>query len=162
MRAAYPGGRSAGYAGRVRLPTPMVAVLLVALAPAARAGAPAEPADRLPTPRPEPCVAFTADPEEGEMAAPEGLDYEVVTAALGKVLPTALHCARPPGVARLRMTFELVVGCDGRVSTLECTRSDGAPEAYVACVSAVIRKADFPGHDLPDGMPITYPVNVAW
>lgn len=141
---------------------PLAAVLLAVLAPSARAGAPATPADRLPTPRPEPCVVFTADPAEGDMAAPEGLDYEAVTAALKKVLPTALYCPRPPDVARLRMTFELVVGCDGRVSQLECTRSDGAPDAYVACVSAVIQKADFPAHDLPDGMPVTYPVNVAW
>ena len=137
-------------------------VVLVVVGTPARAGAPTRPADRLPTPRPEPCVQFTADPAEGEFAAPAGLEYEVVTAALNKVLPTALHCPRPAGVARLRLTFELVVGCDGRVASVECTRSDGAPDDYVACVGDVIGKADFPGHDLPDGMEVTYPVNVAW
>jgi hypothetical protein len=130
----------------------------------AAAGAPAAraPADRLPTPRAEPCLHFTADPAEGEYAAPAGLDYDAVTKALSGVLPTALYCPRPAGATALRLTFELVVGCDGRVSTVSCSRTDRAPPDYVACVEAVLKKADFPAHDLPDGMEITYPVNVAW
>ena len=129
----------------------------------ASAGGPAKaPADRLPTPRPEACLVFTADPAEGEYAAPEGLDYDAVTAALNKVLPTALYCPRPNGITSLRLTFELIVGCDGRVKSSECSRDDGAPADYIACVASVIQKADFPAHDLPDGMTVTYPVNVGW
>lgn len=127
--------------------------------PLANAGA---PADRLPSPKAEPCVVFTADPAEGEYAAPEGLAYETVTASLNKVLPTALHCPRPANLSRVRLNFEMVIGCDGRVKTIECSRDDGAPADYVSCVSAVVAKADFPAHDLPDGMELTYPVNVSW
>lgn len=107
-------------------------------------------------------MVFTADPAEGEFAAPAGLDYDSVTVGLNRVLPTALYCPRPAGVARLRMTFELTIACDGRVSRVDCARDDGAPADYVACVSSVIAKADFPAHDLPDGMAVTYPVNVSW
>ena len=38
----------------------------------------------------------------------------------------------------------------------------GAPRGYVECVSHVIAKADFPAHDMEDGMPVTYPVDVRW
>lgn len=100
--------------------------------------------------------------DEAAYAAPEGLAYETVTASLNKVLPTALHCPRPANLSRVRLNFEMVIGCDGRVKTIECSRDDGAPADYVSCVSAVVAKADFPAHDLPDGMELTYPVNVSW
>ncbi len=140
-------------------------VLCAALAGAAgsqAALAEGTPADRLPTPRPEPCIEFDADPAEGEYAAPEGLSYEQVTLALDSAIQTALYCKRPPEVSQLHLTYELMVGCDGVVSSIEASDDGGAPETYVACVSAVIAKADFPAHDLPDGMQVTYPVNVAW
>ena len=122
------------------------------------------PADRLPAPRPEPCIPFDleADVEEGEMLTPTGLSYEQVTLALSSVIQTALYCQQPSGFDKLHLTFELLVGCDGRVAQLEATEDDGAPADYIACVSAVIAKADLPAHDVADGFPITYPVNVAW
>jgi len=143
----------------VAVPSPVSLVPALWLVPAVLA---AGPADKLPTPRPEPCVPFTADPDEGEFAAPEGLGYDQVRTALNGVIQHALGCTRPPGVAALHLTFELVVGCDGVVKKVEVSDADVAPPAYLECVSAVIAKADFPAHDLPDGMPVTYPVNVAW
>ncbi len=120
------------------------------------------PADRLPTPRPEPCIELTGDPEDGEMIASAGLSYDQVAVALKAVIQTALYCPRPDGMDAVHLTFELLVGCDGVVSSIE-TEDDGeAPAEYVSCVSAVVEKADFPAHDMPDGMPVTYPVNVAW
>ena len=120
------------------------------------------PAERLPSPRPEVCVHFDADPEEGEMASAEGLSYTQVRAALGGVIQTALYCPQPEGMAEVHLTFELLVGCDGLVATIEALDDGGAPEDYVSCIGAVIQKADFPAHDMPDGMPVTYPVDVAW
>ena len=140
-----------------RLLVPAVVALGFLSAPA-----PAAPADNLPQPRPEPCVPFDADPAEGEVAQPMGISYEAVRLALGGVIQHALYCGQPEGFASVHMTFELVVGCDGVVSMIEAAEAGGAPEGYVKCVSDVIAKADFPGHDLPDGMPITYPVDVAW
>ena len=122
----------------------------------------ATPADRLPSPRPEPCVVLDGDPDEGEVLGSAGLSYEQVTGPLNTVIQTALYCPRPEGMTELHLTFELLIGCDGVVSRLEVVEDDGAPEPYVSCVSAVIEKADFPAHDMPDGMPVTYPVNVSW
>jgi len=122
----------------------------------------AAPADKLPSPRPEPCIAFDADPEEGGIAAPEGLSYQEVSLALNGVIQTALHCTQPAEVSELHLTFDLLVGCDGVVTNIDTIDDDGAPAAYISCVSDVIAKADFPAHDMENGMPITYPVNVAW
>jgi hypothetical protein len=120
------------------------------------------PADRLPDPRPEPCLDVVGDPDEGEVIGSVGLSYEQVTGALNAVIQTALHCPQPDGHAALNLTFQLNVGCDGTVSAIETVDDDGAPEPYLDCVSAVIQKADFDAHDMPDGMTVTYPVNVAW
>jgi hypothetical protein len=122
----------------------------------------AYPADDLRRPRSEACIPFDPDPEEGEMIAPEGLNYNQVTLALNKVIQHALYCEQPDGYDALNLTFELTVGCNGIVSEIIAVDDDGAPEDYVTCVSDVIRKADFPAHDMENGMPVTYPVNVAW
>ena len=122
----------------------------------------AAPADRLPAPRPEPCLTIDGDPEEGGMVASAGLSYDEVTVALQGVIQTALYCKQPNGVSELHLSFDLLVGCDGVVASIETVDDGGAPADYVTCVSDVIAKADFPGHDMPTGMPVTYPVNVAW
>jgi hypothetical protein len=124
------------------------------------------PADRLPTPKPERCKAppMTVD-EDGDgpsYGGSEGLSYEQVVPVLQKTVQTALYCARPEGREALHLTFQITVGCDGVVSGIEATDDDDAPEAYLTCVMDVLRKADFPAHDMPAGMPITYPVDVSW
>lgn len=139
-------------------------LLLLSLAlPLAQAGA---PADRLPTPRPERCKApplSVADDADGPtFGGSEGLSYEQVVPVLQKTVQTALHCTRPEGRAALHLTFQLTVGCDGIISEIAPTDDDDAPEAYLGCVMDVLKKADFPAHDMPDGMPITYPVDVSW
>lgn len=134
---------------------PRLALLVVAVALV-------EPADRLPDPRPEPCIPFDPDPEEGVAIGTEGLSYGQVKEALNGVIQTALYCQRPAGFSEVHMTFELTVGCDGVISQLEVSDAGGAPESYVQCVANVVRKADFPAHDVADGMPVTYPVDVNW
>ena len=135
-------------------------LLLGLLAPSpTRAGA---PADALPTPRPERCIPFDADPAEGEMIAPSGLGYDEVRAALNGVIQHALGCRKPATMTEVHLTFELVVACTGVVSRVTVSDDGGAPADYVACVSAVVAKADFPAHDMADGFPITYPVDVRW
>ena len=137
----------------------MVPMLLVSIWHVAWAGS---AADRVPTPRPEPCIVFAADPCEGEVAQAAGLGYAEVRLALNGVIQHALYCERPEGQSEVHLTFELVVGRDGLVSSIETSDDGGAPDAYVSCVSSVIEKADFPAHDMPDGMPVTYPVDVSW
>ncbi|MCB9662865.1 MAG: hypothetical protein H6732_02040 [Alphaproteobacteria bacterium] len=140
----------------------MLATALVATLPAPLARADGTPADRMPTPRAERCVGFVSAVDEGEAAAPMGLHYEEVKPALHAAIQFAAYCPRPAGVSRLHLTFELMVGCDGLVSEIEVSDDGGAPATYVTCVREVLQKADFPAHDMRDGFPITYPVNVAW
>lgn len=139
----------------------MTRLLLVVLL-SATAQAQQAPADRVPTPQPERCIPFLGEVAEGEMAAPEGLDYLQVKTALNGVIQAALYCPRPEGFAEVHLTYELKVGCDGIVSEIEATDDGGAPKPYVDCVASVIKKADFDAHDMENGMPVTYPVDVAW
>ncbi|MCB9779833.1 MAG: hypothetical protein H6742_14805 [Alphaproteobacteria bacterium] len=139
---------------------PSLVLLLPLLARAAGTPAAGSPADTLPDPRPEPCPVF--DPEWSGHETPEGLSYEQVRTALDGVIQTALACGRPPGRASLGLTYELMVGCDGVVQSVECTDTDDAPADYVSCVAEVLKKADFDAHEQADGMPVTYPVNVSW
>ena len=134
--------------------------VLAFLASASTAGA--SPADQIPTPRPEPCIQLNTEPEEGEIITASGLSYGQVRAALSAVIQTALYCEKPERMSEVHLTFELVVGCDGVVSSIEPMDMGGAPETYVHCVQAVIAKADFDAHDMPDGQDVTYPVDVAW
>lgn len=122
----------------------------------------AAPADKIASPRPERCVPFDPDPEEGEMIAPAGLGYAEVKSALNGVIQHALYCKRPEGMSSVHLTFDLMVGCDGVVATIETVDDGAAPADYVSCVSDVVAKADFPAHDRADGMMVTYPVNVNW
>ena len=122
----------------------------------------AGPADGLPTPAAERCVPFVAEPSEDGMTTPAGLDYVQVRGALNGVIQHALGCAQPAGRSAVHLTYDLVVGCDGVVASVVATDTGGAPADYVACVAAVIRKADFPAHDLAEGQLVTYPVDVAW
>ena len=96
------------------------------------------------------------------MVAPNGLGYSEVKSSLNGVIQHALYCKRPPSMASVHLTFDLVVGCNGIVSSIETIDDGGAPQDYVSCVSDVIEKADFPAHDMADGMLVTYPVNVNW
>lgn len=138
--------------------TRLLTVLLLASASHAQA-----PADRVPTPEPERCIPFLTEIAEDEgMAAPEGLDYLQVKSALNGVIQSALYCPRPEGMSEVHLTFELKVGCNGIVDTIEASDDGGAPADYVACVASVIKKADFDAHDMESGMPVTYPVDVAW
>ena len=121
------------------------------------------PADAIPTPVAERCIPFLPDlSSDDEVATPTGLGYPEVRAALGAVIQHALGCARPEGMSEVHLTFELTVGCDGLVSKVVTVEAGGAPEPYVACVAAVIGKADFPAHDQEDGQLVTYPVDVSW
>ena len=124
----------------------------------------AAPADRLPTPKPERCLFFDpeADVEEGAMVSPAGLSYAQVKKALNGIIQTALYCGQPANLSQVHLTFELTVGCDGVISEMETSDDGGAPAEYVSCVSDVIKKADFPAHDMEGGMPVTYPVDVSW
>jgi len=128
-------------------------------APATPSGAGAQ---GLSAPTPEPCVPFTGDPGDEGMVAPEGLTVAQARVALDGVLQHALSCTPDPGMDRVDLVFELIVGCDGVVDRVAVRDAGTASSRYASCVADVLGYADFPAHDLPDGDTITYPVTVAW
>lgn len=109
-------------------------------------------------PQPEPCVPFNPELGDEGMAAPEGLDRATVKRGLDAVLPLAQGCPFPTG--RTRIVFELVIGCDGLVRSLEVSDPDGASKETIDCAKDALRLADFPAHDMADGMPVTYPLTI--
>lgn len=146
---------------RLSLSRPRVFTMVLGLGLAVVAWA--DPADRVPAPRPERCIPFDSEPsDDHSIVMAEGLSYAEVKTSLNDVIQAALYCGQPTGFSEVHLTFELLVGCDGLVSTIEAVDTGGAPEDYVTCVTSVIEKADFPAHQLEDGMVVTYPVNVAW
>jgi len=113
-------------------------------------------------PRPEACITMGGEPEEGEYLMSAGLDEVQIRAAMDPVLPHALKCKRDEGVDMLRLRFGVNVGCNGVVDNVWVDDDDGASESYVECIAEVLRYADFPAHDMPDGMEFEYPVSVSW
>jgi hypothetical protein len=136
---------------------PVEVVPVAVKKPKAKKRAPVASTSGLTMPTPEACIAFDADPGDEGMVAPGGLDRPVVKAALDKVLSHALSCGTE---GNYRIVFELVIGCDGVMKTVQVSDDDGADGDVTACIGDVLRHADFPGHDMPDGMSLTYPVSV--
>ena len=115
------------------------------------------PADDIPKPKPERCTYLA-----GSDDTPVGLSQIQVHKALNSVIQHALYCEQPKGMKAVNIAFEINIECRGLVDEITVIDDGGAPASYVTCVQEVIEKADFPGHDMEDGMMIAYPVNVSW
>jgi len=115
------------------------------------------PSTGLNMPQPEPCIPFDADPGDEGMVAPGGLDRGQVKQALDAVLGHALACGTE---GSYEPVFELLIGCDGVMRSVMLTDGGGADPAITDCIAKVLRHADFPPHDMADGMTVPYPVRV--
>jgi hypothetical protein len=113
-------------------------------------------------PRPESCMTIEGDPDEGEFVLADGLNEMQIRRALDPILPHALKCKPDEGVDMVRLRFGINVGCNGVVDNVWVDDDDGQSASYVECVSSVLAYADFPAHDMPDGMDFEYPVTVSW
>ena len=104
-------------------------------------------------PQPEACIPFDPDLGDQDIVAPDGLSVDAIRVALDRVLPQALErCDGPPGDFAYRYTVS--VGCDGVVDSVS-----GGGDELGACIADVLRYADFPAHDIADGMSFDYPVS---
>lgn len=114
-----------------------------------------------PLPKPQPCLPppDPADLEEGQAAASLGLTAAQAANATQQVLPHTVHCvpdgdSPPPGT----LMVQLQVGCDGRVKRATATTDPGWPTEVRDCVIALLERAPFPAHALPDGDQVLQPV----
>ena len=111
-------------------------------------------------PRPETCLEMTGDPGEGDMVASAGLSLTEVQAGLNAIIGEALRCEADAGSSEADLVFEILVGCNGLVDKVTLNDRGDASKRYANCVGEVLGYADFPPHDMPDGMRFTYPVTV--
>jgi hypothetical protein len=125
---------------------------------------PSEPEEtgwrKLVRPAQEDCLAVGSQDEDLDFMASEGISEEVVRQVMDEIVQEALRCTPDEGIEDLSLEFSIRVGCSGVVDRVEATRSGGASQSYVDCVADVLGYADFPGHDMPDGMEFRYPVTV--
>lgn len=111
-----------------------------------------------PAPRPERCLAGPSpDAALGEEAvlAAQGLSQGQVRAALDPLLPYLAPCAG--GLAGSLLT-RLEVGCDGLVREVRILDEGPFGGEAIRCVVEVLRRGDFPAHDMPDGVSLDYPI----
>ncbi len=129
-------------------------------APKQKAPPPKSKWKSLKKPKPETCLEMKGDPGEGDMVASAGLPMNEVQAGLHGVIGEALRCEADPGSTRADLVFEILVGCDGVVDKVTLNDRGASSKRYADCVREVLGFADFPPHDMPDGMRFSYPVTV--
>lgn len=99
------------------------------------------------------------DDEDGVgMAASQGLSHLQVTKAMNQFLPKLERCVPAEGGTGT-VTFEITVGCTGRVAEARTVGNSGLPSELVSCVQQTLRYAAFPAHDMPDGFTFSYPMS---
>ncbi len=115
-------------------------------------------------PRPKACLtAATVEGLEGEeMAAfrvEQGLDSAQINAAFQPYLTFLNGCRPDDGEDHSgHATFELHVGCDGRVDAVEVADDSLYEPAMMACLIDRLRYVEFPAHDDADGVFFEYPL----
>ena len=111
-------------------------------------------------PAPEDCLGVGSQEEDADFIASQGLSRAVVKQVMDAIVEEALRCTPDEGAEELSLEFSVLVACNGVVDEVEATRKGGASDRYIDCVADVLGYADFPGHDMPNGMEFQYPVSV--
>ena len=110
-------------------------------------------------PRPKPCLEIGGDPGEHGIITAAGLTRDQLLPPLQAVAPGVLACSYPD-VRLYRPIFVINVGCNGVISDLGANDPDGLGPETLSCIEAVLRTAEFPAHDMPDGMDFRYPMRI--
>jgi 2-polyprenyl-6-methoxyphenol hydroxylase-like FAD-dependent oxidoreductase len=93
--------------------------------------------------------------DEG-FATSQGLSSGDIDAALSAILGHVVTCGSNAKSGSYRVSTSLVVGCDGRVSDVAVVVGGGLPMGASACIEATLMHAEFPAHDLPEGLDFDY------
>jgi LysM repeat protein len=111
-------------------------------APTADAGPTPWPALR--RPKGKPCLSDDTVAGEG-MARSVGLEPDQITAGVRAFQGQTLRCAVGKDVVGT-VWLDLVVGCDGRVTTSAVSQHDTGDDAFAACVADAFGYASFDAH----------------
>ena len=112
---------------------------------------------------PKPCLAgpTLAEAEDGSepaFAASQGLTEAEISAAMNAFLPTLSTCLPTGEPVTGVLLLDMTVACTGVVASVAVADDGDLPAGLISCVTADLRAAPFPAHDLPDGMTFRYPM----
>ncbi len=111
----------------------------------------------------EPCIESDVDAASATMADDEvvsgkGLTVGQISGALKAFLPTTQRCLTSLITPSGPLMVEITVGCSGRVIDVQPLAGHSWDAEIASCVAGVLHYADFPAHDMPDGLTFTMPV----
>ncbi len=111
-------------------------------------------------PAPKPCLTVD-DSQLGDqdMVAAAGLSYAQTKAALDAFLPTLSRCMDVGDAVSGSATFQLTVGCNGRVQEVQVVDHGNLDADLLRCVQDTLAYVPFPAHDMPDGFTFAYPMS---
>ena len=95
--------------------------------------------------------------EERGMMTNQGLSSNQISNAMNNFFPQLSDCM-PDVWPTASIEVDFNVGCDGRVSYVRITKEDGLDFDIQTCLEDSFQYAEFPAHDLPDGMDFSYPI----
>ena len=99
------------------------------------------------------------DDERGMMTN-NGLSSQQISSAMNKFFPQLSDCM-PDVWPTANIEVDFNVGCNGLVSYVRIVKDDNMDFEIQSCLEDAFQYAEFPAHDLPDGMDFTYPIQFA-
>ena len=99
------------------------------------------------------------DSLEGErgMRTNKGLSSNQISQSMNNFFPQLSDCM-PDEWPTASIEIDFNVGCNGRVDYVRIIKDDDLDFGIQGCIEESFKYAEFPAHDLPDGMDFTYPI----
>jgi hypothetical protein len=164
-----PIGGQGGLGARGSLASGGEAETLVMAVPQARITGPAIPdtpvtPPSVPKPAPKVCLTGGVAEEIGEegIVVSHGLDAGQISAGMSGISRYTPRCFPRGTEGTYTVLAEVVVGCDGRVATVETLDAGVVPARIVSCIEATLASAAFPAHALPDGVTFQIPLKFSF
>ena len=95
--------------------------------------------------------------DEYGMMTNQGLSSNQISQAMNKFFPQLADCM-PDVWPTANIELDFNVGCNGLVSYVRIVKDDNLDFDIQQCLEESFQYAEFPAHDLPDGMDFTYPI----
>jgi len=95
--------------------------------------------------------------DEQGMLTNKGLSNQQISNAMNNFFPQLTSCM-PDVWPTASIELDFNVGCNGLVTYVRIIEDDGLDFEIQSCLEDSFQYAEFPAHDLPDGMDFSYPI----
>ena len=95
--------------------------------------------------------------EDHGMMTNQGLSPQQISNSMNQFFPQLTHCM-PEVWPTASIEIDFNISCNGLVSYVRITEDDGLDFEIQSCLEDSFQYAEFPAHDLPDGMDFSYPI----